>query len=359
MSKIFISYRHSDTPYVSGSIFRRVTKRFGVNSVFKDIDNIRPGVNYKTLIDKAIRTCDLVLVLIGEKWTSVTDKNGNCRLFSDGDLVRQEIEIAIKRQITIIPILTHGVSMPDKGELPDSISELTYYQGLRIRPDPDFENDIKFLLDAISTSIREDDTPDSTTDDNPLADLSDDVVDSVNIELSSGEFVIERYSNNSIQVLEVSSNSYLDVVLPFLRKVIDELRLNISLHVRSTGTVKNTQTLGRQVIQACKLWLDISKDVDPTTSGVETLQSLVTEFLEQNRGKWSENITDKVLIAIEMNSNWYKLYERIKIDKPGINRQIGSWVAKYTGFRNSGLQRNSKSKISKTYSVLFDPTVQE
>ena len=50
MSKIAISYRRSDSQDITGRIFDRLAQRYGKSTVFRDIDNIRPGIDFRAQI---------------------------------------------------------------------------------------------------------------------------------------------------------------------------------------------------------------------------------------------------------------------------------------------------------------------
>ena len=86
----------------------------------------------------------------------------------------------------------------------------------------------------------------------PLPKVSDDpIVDSVEVEVSSGRYKVERRKSETIIVYSVTNHSLVDPVKPFLRRVINELSLPIDLTLKS-GTEKNTRTLGREIIDELK-----------------------------------------------------------------------------------------------------------
>lgn len=184
--------------------------------------------------------------------------------------------------------------------------------------------------------------------------LTDDVTHKVTCTINGEQYQIERYRDKSIKVRSLRTNFHLDVVLPFLREAIRELGLDISLTHEPSGKKKNTQNLGREIIQ-------VLSEVDSSASrihflGNETnnLKQIVHFILEENRGHWTSDITDVVLQTIETDKEWLSIYWKVKELNGSINSQIGRWVSKYTGFVGSK-PANSMSGIASRYTVLIDP----
>jgi hypothetical protein len=75
------------------------------------------------------------------------------RLNNPRDFVRIEIESALQRDIPIIPLLVQDASMPAEENLPPSLHDLAYRNGIPIRPDPDFHRDMNRRIQAIETYL--------------------------------------------------------------------------------------------------------------------------------------------------------------------------------------------------------------
>lgn len=146
---IFISYRRSDSADISGRIYDRLIETFGRDVVFKDVDSIPLGVNFKEYLDAKVGECKVMLAIIGVGWLNASDPHGKPRLNDSADFVRIEIESGLKRKIPVIPLLVGGASMPLAKSLPASLRALTYQNGLPIRPDPDFHRDMDRLISAL------------------------------------------------------------------------------------------------------------------------------------------------------------------------------------------------------------------
>ncbi|MEO7841852.1 MAG: toll/interleukin-1 receptor domain-containing protein, partial [Anaerolineales bacterium] len=149
--RIFVSYRRADSADVTGRIYDRLTGHFGKAAIFKDVDSIPPGVDFKEHLEKAVARCRVFLVVIGDRWLEVTDAKRKNRLQDPSDFVRIEIEAALNKNILIIPLLVGGALMPAEKKLPASLQKLVYRNGLPIRSDPDFHGDMDRLIEAILT----------------------------------------------------------------------------------------------------------------------------------------------------------------------------------------------------------------
>ena len=75
MTQVFVSYRRSDSEDVAGRIYDRLIACFGRESVFKDVDSIGHGSNFRLRIEQAIQTSDTICVLIAPNWSNVSDSN--------------------------------------------------------------------------------------------------------------------------------------------------------------------------------------------------------------------------------------------------------------------------------------------
>lgn len=153
-SQIFISYRRSDSADVAGRIYDRLIGRFDKNLIFKDVDSIPLGLDFKEYLDKKVGECDVLLAIIGDRWLDASDGSGERRLNDPTDFVRIEIESALERGIPVIPLLVRGVQMPSEGSLPSSLRKLVYRNGIPIRSDPDFHRDMDRLIKALEKYVN-------------------------------------------------------------------------------------------------------------------------------------------------------------------------------------------------------------
>jgi hypothetical protein len=122
--RVFISYRREDTAWPAGRVYEVLVENFLPDLVFKDVDTIKPGEDYVERIIGAVRSCDVLLALIGRQWLTITDESGHRRLDSPEDLVRLEIETALESGSRVIPILVDGARLPRRDELPATLAPL-------------------------------------------------------------------------------------------------------------------------------------------------------------------------------------------------------------------------------------------
>jgi len=82
---IFISYRRDDSGESAGRIYDWLLHKFPYGAVFKDVDSIPLGVDFREHLQSALNRCRVVLVLIGPKWSGICDPAGNRRLDNPAD----------------------------------------------------------------------------------------------------------------------------------------------------------------------------------------------------------------------------------------------------------------------------------
>ncbi len=157
--QIFICYRRSDSPGAAGRIYDRLIQRFGRSAVFKDVDSIPLGVNFKQHLDRVVQQCSVVLVIIGEKWLEKEAGAEQRRIDDPRDFVRIEIESALKREIPIIPLLIENGTLPSEEELPITLQELAFRHGMEVGNDPYFHTDIDRLIKYLETLFNNESNP--------------------------------------------------------------------------------------------------------------------------------------------------------------------------------------------------------
>lgn len=151
---VFISYRRGDAGDVVGRIYDRLVDRFGKPHVFKDVDSIPLGVDFRKHLADSVGECRVFLAIISRGWLQQTD--GERRIDQPNDFVRIEMEAALQRKIPVIPVLVQGAALPNEQDLPASLRELAYRNAAVVRADPDFNADIVRLMDGITFHLVSD-----------------------------------------------------------------------------------------------------------------------------------------------------------------------------------------------------------
>jgi TIR domain len=153
--RIFVSYRRADTRGYAGWLSYCLEERYGRDNVFRDVDSLEPGVPFMDAIEKWIKKADVVLCVMGEKWSTITDAAGNRRLDAADDPVRAEVATALKRKgKRTIPVLIEGSRMPTPSELPEDIRALTDLNG-HVLSDARWRDDFAKLDAFLSKLVQE------------------------------------------------------------------------------------------------------------------------------------------------------------------------------------------------------------
>jgi TIR domain len=153
MPRIFISYRREESELITGRIYDHLASHFGHHNVFRDLDSILFGVDFRKNISEAVGNCDVLVVMIGEQWLTVRHregtKQGQRRLDDPNDFVRIEVGSALARGIPVIPVLVDGARMPGEPELPEGLQELAYRNATEVGSGRDFRDHVVRLIRGI------------------------------------------------------------------------------------------------------------------------------------------------------------------------------------------------------------------
>lgn len=152
MPTIIISYRRDDTRHITGRIFDRLEQHYGKGQVFMDIDNIPYGMDFRRHLLNTLDACDALVAIVGPNWIGA-DATGEPRICDPTDWVRIEIEIALSKDIPVIPVLIDRARMPKPHELPEIIEDFAYRQGADLDTGRDFNQHMDRLIHAISQGM--------------------------------------------------------------------------------------------------------------------------------------------------------------------------------------------------------------
>ena len=117
MTRIAISYRRDDSASITGRIFDRLVARYGAESVFRDVDNIPIGVDFREHVNGILAQTDITLVVVGKRWFGPLPRRRR-RIDDPADPVRVEVEAALRNRMPVVPLLVEGGAMPKADQLP-------------------------------------------------------------------------------------------------------------------------------------------------------------------------------------------------------------------------------------------------
>src|SRR2546430_668405 len=100
-TRVFISYRREDTADAVAHLHHSLEQQLGEGKVFRDVDNIQPGQNFENIIQEAIRSTSVCLIVIGPSWLTLKEPQGGRRLDAREDFVRKEIESALAADVEV------------------------------------------------------------------------------------------------------------------------------------------------------------------------------------------------------------------------------------------------------------------
>jgi len=152
MQRIFISYRRNDSGSITGRIYDHLKASLPGVEIFKDVQSIPSGVDFLEYTKDKLSQSEIFIPIIGKSWASSLQE----RKEDPNDFVRIEVEQALKQDLSFIPIYVEGAKSPKVSDIPDTIEKISFYNGITVRPDPDFQNDVQKLVDAIKQKIGDD-----------------------------------------------------------------------------------------------------------------------------------------------------------------------------------------------------------
>ncbi|WP_078865837.1 toll/interleukin-1 receptor domain-containing protein [Streptomyces sp. NRRL S-1448] len=145
---IFVSYRRSDSAPWAGRLAADLRKYVGKERVYLDIDSNLPARDYVVVLEQALFASRVVIAVLGPQWSNTLNDQGQRRLDDSSDLVRVELETALRSGIALIPVLVGGATMPPAHELPSSLHTLARLQAVRLA-DEDWAYDFGRLLETL------------------------------------------------------------------------------------------------------------------------------------------------------------------------------------------------------------------
>jgi hypothetical protein len=152
MPTISISYRRADSEAMTGRIFDRLAAHYGREAIFRDIDNIPPGIDFRVHINDMLRKTNILLAVIGPNWLGARSGTSD-RIQEESDAVRVEIETALRRRTPLIPILIGTTTMPSTDQLPPSLKDFAFRNAVRVDTGQDFDYHMDRLIRSMDSML--------------------------------------------------------------------------------------------------------------------------------------------------------------------------------------------------------------
>jgi TIR domain len=150
--RVFMSYRRADDRHFIGRLHDRLCLAFGEEKVFRDIDSIPPGTNFRQVILRTLDEVDVVVAVIGPNWARSTA--GDTAAASD--YVFMELIEALKHGKPVLPVLIEDTPIPSRADLPTDLGVLRDINAIAVRADPAFRRDSDRLIEAVNAIVAED-----------------------------------------------------------------------------------------------------------------------------------------------------------------------------------------------------------
>jgi hypothetical protein len=160
MPQISISYRRADSEAMTGRIFDRLIAHYGKEAIFRDIDNIPAGIDFRQHINEMLLQTNVLLAIVGPEWLGAA-RDGFERINEESDPVRVEVETALRRRLRIIPILIGQTRMPSSNQLPPSLKDFAFLNAVRVDTGRDFDHHIQHLIESIDEILSKSKSPPS------------------------------------------------------------------------------------------------------------------------------------------------------------------------------------------------------
>jgi chemotaxis protein histidine kinase CheA len=143
--KIFVNYRRDDERAVAARVRDRLAQTFGEANVFMDVDNLLAGQRFDRELEKALEQTDVFVTVIGPRWLDLLKERQSS---GERDYVHEEIAGALRRGVTVIPLLVERTPLPRADTLPEDIQELVLHQKHDVTHEQ-FGRDVVGLVEAI------------------------------------------------------------------------------------------------------------------------------------------------------------------------------------------------------------------
>ena len=155
MPKIAISYRRADSEAMTGRIFDRLIAHYGKEAIFRDIDDIPPGIDFRVHINQTLLKTHILLAIVGPQWLGMASDGSADRIQEESDPVRVEVETALRRRVPLIPVLIGSTKMPSSDLLPPSLKDFAFRNAVKVDTGQDFDYHMDRLIRSMDAILEQ------------------------------------------------------------------------------------------------------------------------------------------------------------------------------------------------------------
>ncbi|MCB1815717.1 MAG: SUMF1/EgtB/PvdO family nonheme iron enzyme [Candidatus Competibacteraceae bacterium] len=151
--RIFICYRRDDSPGHAGRLYNELRTRFGDDNVFIDVIGLHHGVNINRAIREQLARVDVMVAVIGPRWSGRRIWPFKAKLWAVNDWIRRELEIAKSMEMPIIPVLVSDAPVVQRTDVPSSLRFITDILAAKLH-DPLWQ-DLPALLNSVEQAASD------------------------------------------------------------------------------------------------------------------------------------------------------------------------------------------------------------
>ena len=155
MPKIAISYRRADSEAMTGRIFDRLIAHYGKEAIFRDIDDIPPGIDFRVHINQTLLKTHILLAIVGPQWVGMASDGSADRIQEETDPVRVEVETALRRRVPLIPVLIGSTKMPSSDQLPPGLKDFAFRNAVKVDTGQDFDYHMDRLIRSMDAILEQ------------------------------------------------------------------------------------------------------------------------------------------------------------------------------------------------------------
>jgi hypothetical protein len=146
---VFLSFRSEDTAGFAQALRDRLIAGFP-GRVFLDSASIKVGQNIGSAIDAAVRSCGLLVAIIGRNWH--VDRAGKKLFRRRDDWVGRELSAAIRFKRKILTVFVEGTPPPPKTDLPSHLRPILLLKAAHLHADS-WDDSVAAFMKSVADAL--------------------------------------------------------------------------------------------------------------------------------------------------------------------------------------------------------------